>query len=252
MIVTTEDSQVVLIDTAAARWRVPDEVNSDAMVQPSPPVAAGLVQQGEPIELKAAPSPQTTIDVLVAYTPALATRAGSTAGALLRLDQLIATSNQAYVDSEVAITLRLAHVLEVSFTESDDSGVALGNLTSGAGVLGPIQGTLRDRYGTDIVALVRPFNYPAQAGCGVGWVGGYGGSGAAISSQSNNGFAVVSDGNDVNNSGYYCQNSAFAHELGYSMGAMHDRQTVTEGAIGGDATRTTASQIEVYIAGLLH
>ncbi|MBK8738764.1 MAG: hypothetical protein IPM02_04090 [Betaproteobacteria bacterium] len=155
VVLVMEDSQHVMIDTSAAGWRTPEVTESDAMIQPSPLIASGS-EVGSPIELKAAPAPQTTIDVLIAYTHAMVTRAGSTAGALLRLDQLIATANQAYFDSEVAITLRLVHAEELSYTETDDNSVALTNLTNGAGVLASVQGTLRDRYGADIVVLVRP------------------------------------------------------------------------------------------------
>ncbi|MBK7470670.1 MAG: Ig-like domain-containing protein [Betaproteobacteria bacterium] len=229
LLLATEDSHVVLIDTGAAGWRLPEMVESDAMVQPEPPGAAAFAPSGEPVAEKAAPTPQSTIDVLFAYTPGMVTRAGSTAGALLRLDQLIAVANQAYIDSEVAITLRVVHALEVPYVEAANNTTALNELTSGVGVLAAAQGTLRDRYGADIVVLVRPFNYPAQVGCGIAWVGGYGGNGAAIGGQSHNGFAVVSDGNDVNGTGYYCQAATFPHELGHNMGAMHDRQTTTRG-----------------------
>ena len=228
IIVIIEDGQVLLIDANEAGWQLPEIVESDAMVQPGF-AKRDPAQAGVPVELKTTPTPQTTIDVLLAYTSGMVSRAGSSAAALLRLDQLIATSNQAYVDSEVAITLRLAHAVEVSYTDADDNSVALSNLTNGSGVFASVKTTLRDRYGADIVVLVRPFNYPAQVGCGVAWVGGYGNNGAGIGSQSGNGFAVVSDGNDINGTGFFCQNATFAHELGHNMGAMHDRQTVTQG-----------------------
>ena len=236
LLLATEDAQVVLIDTGAAGWRLPELVESDAMAHPAQLRAAGLVpldnraaQKVASTPQSAAPTPQSTIDVMFAYTHGMVTRAGSTAGALLRLDQLIAIANQAYIDSEVAITLRLVHALEVPYVEADDNGVALTNLSSGIGALAAVQGTLRNRYGADIVVLVRPFNYPAQVGCGIAWVGGYGGTGAAIGGQAHNGYAVVSDGNDVNGTGFYCQAATFPHELGHNMGAMHDRQTVTQG-----------------------
>ncbi|MBK8742722.1 MAG: hypothetical protein IPM02_25995, partial [Betaproteobacteria bacterium] len=129
LLLATEDSQVVLIDTGAAGWRLPEMVESDAMVQPAPPGAAAFATPGERVELKAAPTPQTTIDVLFAYTHGMVTRAGSTAGALLRLDQLIAIANQAYIDSEVAITLRLVHALEVAYVEAADNATALNDLS---------------------------------------------------------------------------------------------------------------------------
>ncbi|MEP7083298.1 MAG: reprolysin-like metallopeptidase [Betaproteobacteria bacterium] len=229
VIVTIEDGQVVLVDVNEAGWTLPEIAESDAMVQPAFAKRDIAQISGAPVEFKVTPSPQNTIDVLVAYTSGMVSRAGSVSGALLRLDQLIAFSNQAYVDSEVAITLRLAHSVQVAYTDADDNSAALNNLTNGSGVFASVKTTLRDRYGADIVVLVRPFNYPAQVGCGVAWVGGYNNNGAAIGNQSANGFAVVSDGNDINGTGYFCQNATFPHELGHNMGAMHDRQTVTQG-----------------------
>ena len=247
VLLTMDGNQAVLVDTAAAGWRLPEVIESDAMIQPPPRTAAAVAPVDLQRRLKAAPSPQTTIDVLIAYTPGMVTRAGSVAGALLRLDQLIATSNQAYIDSEVAITLRLVHAIQVGYQETDDNSAALSNLTAGSGVLAAPATTLRDRYGADLVALVRPFNYPAQVSCGVAWVGGYGSNGAGIGSQSYNGFAVVSDGGDVNGTGYFCQNATFPHELGHIMGAMHDRQTVTQ---GGTVALTTGAY--PYSYGYVH
>ncbi|MEO8134517.1 MAG: reprolysin-like metallopeptidase [Betaproteobacteria bacterium] len=242
MLLELDGGRIVLVDTAEAGWKLPEPGESDALV-PSQTNARTTdlspAVDGGRMSLKAAPSPQTTIDVLIAYTPGMVSRHGSTAAALLRIDQLIATGNQAYLDSDVAITLRLAHAVEVAYMDGDDNSDALTNLTNGVGVLGPAKTTLRDRYGADIVALVRPFVYPNQAGCGVAWIGGYGGNGAAIGGQSANGFAVVSDGSDTNNSGYYCQNATFPHELGHNMGALHDRQTVSQGG-------TQALQVGAY------
>jgi hypothetical protein len=85
--------------------------------------------------------------------------------------------------------------------------------------------TLRQTYGADLVTLVRPFYATAQGGnCGVGYVGGYGGS--SIAGYQAYGYSVVSDGTDVGGQNYYCDNYTFAHELGHNMGSMHDRATV--------------------------
>ncbi len=226
LLLQTELGETLLVDTATAGMQLP-QAAEDIKIPVIDP--AHVDPASDPIVLKAAPSPQATVDVLVAYTHGMVTRHGSTAGARLRLDQLVATSNQAYIDSEVAITLRLVHALEVAYTDANDNGDALDDLTGGVGVLAAAQSTLRTRYGADIVVLVRPFNYPSHVGCGIAWLGGYNGTGASIGSQSNSGFAVVSDGSDVNGTGYFCQAATFPHEVGHTMGAMHDRATVTQG-----------------------
>jgi hypothetical protein len=253
LLLTTENGETMLVDTESAGWQLPANVEPDVRVPmydqllPAPGSEQPVPADKSAIDQKAAPSPQTTIDVMIAYTHGMVTRAGSTAAALVRLDQLVATSNQAYIDSEVAITLRLVYSLEVDYTETDDNGTALDNLTNGAGVFSTVATTLRTRYGADIVALVRPFNYPANGGCGIAWIGGYNNNGPNIGGQSNAGFAVVSDGSDVNGSGYFCQAATFPHELAHTMGAMHDRATVTQGG-----TQTLGVGAYSYSYGYVH
>lgn len=231
-ILAIEGAQSVLVDTREGGWQVPPVSGSDAIVPSHVAQATGAPAHGPAPELKATPSPQITIDVLFAYTDGLVAREGSVPAVLLRLDQLIAVANQAYAASEVAITLRLVHAIQVAYTDMNSNTTALDDLTSGAGALAPAKGTLRDRYGADIVVLARPFKLPQQEGCGVGWIGGYGNNGANIGAQAGAGFAVVSDGRvDAGNGNYYyCPSSTFPHEVGHVMGAMHDIQTVTASA----------------------
>ncbi|MFN3629820.1 MAG: hypothetical protein ACK4XK_07135, partial [Casimicrobiaceae bacterium] len=80
-------------------------------------------------QLKSLPAPQSTIDVMVAYTAGMITRYGSHAGVVSRLNQLIALTNQAYQTSEVAITLQLAHAFQVAYPDNGDVEQALYDLT---------------------------------------------------------------------------------------------------------------------------
>lgn len=168
----------------------------------------------------AADTTPTTIDVMILYTPGLASRLGS--GLSPRLDQLVALSNQAYRDSGIYINLRLVHKQQVSYSDTTTNEAALNALTNGSDPTLANIASLRNTYGADLVSLIRPFNMNTSGGsCGVAWVGGYGGQ--PISGYANYGYSVISDGTDVNGSNYYCLDLTFTHELGHNMGSMHDR-----------------------------
>ena len=168
----------------------------------------------------AADTTPANIDVMILYTPGLASRLGG--GLSARLDQLVALSNQAYRDSGVYINLRLVHKEQVNYSDTTTNSAALDALTKGADTALAGVANLRNTKGADLVSLIRPFNYSASGGsCGVAWVGGYGGQ--PISGYANYGYSVISDGKDVNGSGYYCTDLTFVHELGHNMGSMHDR-----------------------------
>lgn len=178
-----------------------------------------------PAQLKATPSPQTTIDLMIVYTPGLANKLGG--GLQTRLDHLVAVANQAYIDSEVAITLRLVHSAQVNYVDTTSNDVAIDDLTFGThpGLAGVA--ALRDTHAADLVTLIRPYSSSLHIGCGVGWVGGY--NGQAISQDSEYGYSVVSDGSDGS---YYCDDISLTHELAHNMGSMHDRTNVPAGEFG--------------------
>ena len=168
------------------------------------------------------------IDLFIYYTNGFATKQGTGTG--LRIDNLIAISNQAYVDSKVFIKLRLAGKKQVDYTDDSKNSTALSNLLNN---IGPFATKKTDRAnsGADMLILLRPFKYPVQASCGVAYIGGANGTG--IKYYSNYMVSVVSDGKDANGSGYYCQDLTFVHELGHNMGSMHDRKTVaSQGGAG--------------------
>lgn len=155
-------------------------------------------------------STPTTVDLLVLYTPGVAS-----GKAITRINQLIALANQAFVDSRVAIALRLVKALKVDYPEAGDNGTALRDLTFGQGALRNVR-TLRQEFGADLVALIRPFDHTAHKGCGSAWLNGAGGSPLSP----NRAFSVVNDGRSGS---YYCSDYALAHELAHTMGSAHDR-----------------------------
>jgi Metallo-peptidase family M12B Reprolysin-like len=190
-------------------------------------------------ELKAAPSPQSIIDIMVAYTGGMVTRHGSQSGVVARINTLIQFANSSYAGSDVAITLNLVHSVQVSYPDSGDNGTALYELTgtngqSSVSIPASLSGlaNLRNTYGADLVALLRPYQNSSHSGCGVAWIGGY--NVTNIGDDAPFGFSVTSSGNDTGGSGFFCSDSAFAHELGHNMGLLHERAN-SGGEVGATA-----------------
>ncbi|HZP86853.1 MAG TPA: M12 family metallo-peptidase [Burkholderiales bacterium] len=175
----------------------------------------------------------TVVDVLVLYTPGFAADKGGVAGAQAAIDHLLALSNQAYVDSGVPLVLRKVAADQVNVSDKTTNSSLLSDLTNAIGAFSGIK-TRRNALGADLVSIVRPFWKQYQAGCGVGWIGGYNGS--PISQASGYAYSAVSEGSDRAGSGWYCDVNSFAHELGHNMGLMHDRATVTQQGGGQGAT----------------
>ncbi|MGD0958460.1 MAG: reprolysin-like metallopeptidase [Methylomonas sp.] len=163
------------------------------------------------------PNPGTTtpvVDLMVVYTTAAYTQAY----ALQRIQLLVTASNQAYVDSDINMTLRLVHTQATSYVESNSNSQALSDLANGAGAFAGISQT-RAQYGADVVFLFRPLYAKTAGSCGttlLGFAGGQAGNPAI-------GYGTIGDGNSVDEPGYYCGSNSFTHEIGHSLGLVHDR-----------------------------
>jgi hypothetical protein len=160
----------------------------------------------------------TTVDLLVLYTPNVAS-----GKAITRINQLIALANQAFVDSRIAMTLRLVKAAKVDYPETSDNSTALRDLTLGRGALRKVH-IWRQESGADLVALIRPFKHATQKGCGSAWLNGADGSPLS----SSHAFSVVNDGRS---GPYFCSDYALAHELGHTMGSAHDRAHAGVGGV---------------------
>lgn len=186
--------------------------------RPPPGGAASRKRRAEQDALAADTPPQ--VDVLVLYTPALLSIWGSTEAMLARVAQLEAISNQAYVDSDAGLRIRVVGVHLVNHTAQDDNDVVLDALSSGSGSL-PLRSEalrLRSMYGADFVALLRPFERANQTSCGYAWIGGYHGD----AFTEDRGYSVTAD---HGLGGDNCPEWTFTHELGHNMGGGHDLET---------------------------
>lgn len=236
-LVTGKAGQTWVINTTASGIRHnPTAKEGDEL---DPPAAAGTSAKGgtraatattsstttSSTAATASTSANTTLDILVLYTPGLVTRYGGESGAANRIEYFVALANKAYADSGVPITLRTVGRQLLNIADATSNSTALSDLTANRGSFAGV-GTLRNSLGADGVLLLRPFYMSGQGGnCGVAWVGGA--NGTPMSGYANYAYAVVSEGTDVAKSGYYCTDYTFAHELGHNLGLKHDRATNT-------------------------
>lgn len=169
-----------------------------------------------------AASSSTTIDILLGYTPGLATRLGSDSAAITRLNYLVEYGNQALANSDVVGRLRLVGTSKVAYTDNSTNNDTLTALREGTDPAMASLHTKGAQLGADLTLLVR--NYTTEHdSCGVAYV--LGGNGSEITSgDAAWAYGVVSDGAYTSgNSTWYCSDSTLIHEGGHLLGSTHDR-----------------------------
>lgn len=181
-----------------------------------------------------------TIDVLLGYTNGLASALGGQSQAATRMANLVDITNQAYANSGVTGRLRLVGSMQVTYPDNTDNGDALEQL-SGQTETGPTTPnsafsalrSARESTGADLVALVRDFRTPQNNGCGIAWLIG-GGQSGITQADAPFGYAVVSDGSDVDEGDgftYFCRDESLAHEFGHNMGQAHDQDNSNQAGV---------------------
>ena len=176
---------------------------------------------------KATPAPVLQSDVMLLYTKDLAQKLG--VGLMPMLYNLIASANQAYADSEIAISLRLVNATMIDWPNtnaSDDTLDGMGGFGANAAFFQSLTWggatSLRNTVGADFVALVR--DGPTDTG-GIGNLP----KNPVVYPIST---VTSSSGYSVNN---FCASGCegiFAHEVGHNMGMHHDPGTVAQDANG--------------------
>jgi hypothetical protein len=187
--------------------------------------AAGSTSAGDAPVAAATTTTSTSgapvIDVLIAYTPSMVSRYGSTSAVLTRLSYLESLTNQAYADTPANVRIRVVARNALNYTAATGNGTVLDLITNPSTNSVKTQiDAWRQQTGADLVAVVRAFDTAYMDDCGQGWIGGYHGSAFSAS----HGFSALADGED---GGYYCVDQTFAHELGHNMGSHHDIDTAS-------------------------
>lgn len=207
-----------------------------------PPEHGALAAAGIRHLQKAAPSANNVtaaaavVDVLLGYSTGLVQQLGSQSAAQTRMANLVAAANAAYANSGVNLRLRAVYALQVDYADTTTNEDALQQLTGyDAGAGRPITPNsafnalreARDEYGADLVAFVRRYREPEQSGCGIAWLLGMNGSGIDASRDAEFGYAVISDGEDLDEGdgfSYFCSDFSLAHEFGHLMGQAHNQE----------------------------
>lgn len=219
-------------------YRIPapldeDGISVSALVSAAATSAPSGRAEGAP---NRAGSGGTTVDVLLGYTPGFATMLGGASQAQTRLNHIVTVGNQTFVNSGVAVSLRLVGTLQVNYTDAGSNQTALEQLTGSSGQADlPVPASLqplrnaRETHGADLVSLVRRFRDADHQGCGIAWL--VGGNQTDITpGYEKFGYSVVSDSNGLQSpdNGHYCIDETLVHELGHNMGSQHDREAATD------------------------
>lgn len=153
----------------------------------------------------------TLIDLMVVYTANARAWAGSTPAMLSRINNAVASANNAYANSGVIQRVRLVYTAEVSYSEgSFDWNTILNHTTNPSdGMLDGIH-AWRETYAADLATLV----VDKSGYCGMGWLMTAPWLSTNFAAWAFTTVAVNCMGGGSN---------SLAHELGHNMGAAHDR-----------------------------
>jgi hypothetical protein len=156
------------------------------------------------------------VDLMVLYTTA-----GQTADyAKQRITLLVTASNQAYVDSNIKMKLRLVYTEPTPYIDNNSNLQALYDLAGDRGAFAGIA-QKRVQYGADLVFLFRPLYAQTAGSCGTTYVE-FAQGGTANKSL---GYGTIGDGSSKDAlKNYYCAVNTFTHEIGHSLGLVHDRE----------------------------
>jgi len=151
--------------------------------------------------------PPTDIDALIVYTDDVVANSASASAVESEIYLAVGDANQAYVDSDIGIRLRVVHVQEVNYPETRQGEMDRNRLQDPS--LGYLQGVrdLRNAYSADLVALlVDRLDF-----CGYSFV-----TDDLTPAFESFAYAVVKRS-------CASDNRSLAHEFGHLMGAHHNR-----------------------------
>lgn len=182
-------------------------------------IAAALIT-GSPARqasADAAPSPTATANPIVVNVMFLYTKTFDPAYAQQRINLLVSTANQALIDSGAPnVQFKVVKTLQVDYQDHDGNGHnGLTDLMNSFSVFAALNmNDLRNQYAVSEVVLMRAFQSDVDTYCGITSLNGY---------DPKSSYAIVRDRAPADNSGIYCGDDVFAHEMGHQFGNVHDR-----------------------------
>lgn len=156
----------------------------------------------------------TVVDIMMLYASEVTEHYPNGLATTL-MHHLVAKTNQAFADSDLAVQLRLVHAAEVNYTQPSNFS-AIDDLrdrlqgkvvTRDAGSLANVR-AWREQYGADLVAMIRTHDLNEREVCGVAY---YPQSVPDV---------VINISNVGSSGGSSCVDT-FTHEIGHNFGAGH-------------------------------
>ncbi len=152
----------------------------------------------------AAATTATEIVLMSVYTPQARAGAGGVAQIQAQIQAAVDQANTAFINSNMTARYRLAHTVEVAYSDSGNIDSDLNWVTGNAAVA-----SLRNTHSADMVSMITE---NGGGYCGIGWVQRNPGAGFASYA-----FQVTARG--------CLTNSTLAHEHGHNLGMEHDPAT---------------------------
>ena len=156
------------------------------------------------------------VDIMILYTTV-----NQTADyAKQRIALLTTASNQAYKDSGINMTLRVVYTEPTAYNDVVSNGQALDDLARDQKEFSGVSAK-RSQYGADLVFLFRPLYAQTHGSCGTTYLE------FANGNPANKwlGYGTIGDGSSKDAmKGYYCAINTYTHEIGHSLGLVHDRE----------------------------
>ncbi|WP_375183924.1 reprolysin-like metallopeptidase [Aquabacterium sp.] len=235
--VQTRNGRTVVLDPRAAGWTEPggDDHVTDGHEEPytaaavstrNTTTAASTTTTTSTTTGSLTPLPagavDTTITLLMTYSPSFVTMWGSESAARTRLSNLVQVANTAYGNSGTGVRFKVVGWKLINQADATPQTV-LPNLRGSRGAFAGL-GSLRSTVGAAMVTFFAPFNSVTASTntCGLAYVPAAGAQGlSAYRTQVPTlAFSALNDGQHGSS---YCSALSFAHELGHNLGAMHDK-----------------------------